>query len=71
MAHEEQITRPPLHQAIVIQTSPEATQKKEHEMFIKFADLKEKMYSDQAGTIPYLSSKGMRYIMIVYYTNAN
>ena len=40
-------------------------------MFIKFVDLKETMYSDQTGKFMYLSSKGMRYIMIAYHTNEN
>ena len=29
------------------------------------------MYSDQNGKFPYLSSKGMRYIMIAYLINVN
>ena len=46
-------------------------QKKEHEIFIKVVDLKETMYSDQTGKFLYLPSKGMRYIMISYHTDAN
>ena len=40
-------------------------------MFIKALDLKETIHSDQTGKFPYLSSKGKRYIMIAYLTNAN
>ena len=29
------------------------------------------MYSDQTGKFPYLSSKGNRYIMVAYHTDAN
>ena len=46
-------------------------QKNQHEMFIKVVDLKETMYSDQTSKSPYLSSKGMRYIMIAYHTDEN
>ena len=40
-------------------------------MFIKFVDLKETISSYQTGKFPYLSSKGLRYIMIAYHTNEN
>ena len=40
-------------------------------MFVKVVDLKETMYSDQTGKFLYLSSKGVRYIMIAYHTNEN
>ena len=40
-------------------------------MFTKVNDLKETMYSDQTGKFPYLSSKGNRYIMVAYHTDAN
>ena len=40
-------------------------------MFIIVLDLKETMYSDHTGKFTYLPSKGMRYIMIAYHTNAN
>ena len=40
-------------------------------MFTKVIDLKETMYSDQTGKFPYLSSKGNRYIMVAYHTDAN
>ena len=67
----EKIPRPPLHQSKGTQTIPEATQKNQHEMFTKVVDLKEKNYSDQTGKFPYLSIKGMSYIMIEYHTNEN
>ena len=44
---------------------------KQHEMFIKVVELKDTMYSDQTEIFPYLSGKGMRYIMIAYHTDAN
>ena len=40
-------------------------------MFVKVVDLKENIYTDQTVKFPYLSSKGMRYIMIVYHTDDN
>ena len=40
-------------------------------MFVKVVDLKETMYTDQTGKFPYLSSKGNRYIMVGYHTDAN
>ena len=50
---------------------PQDPKKKTHEMFAKIVDLKETMYSDQTGKFPYLSSKGNRYIMVAYHTDAN
>ena len=40
-------------------------QRKTKEVFIKIKPL-DTVYSDQTGTFPYLSSRGFRYIMIVY-----
>ncbi|KAL7523842.1 hypothetical protein ACHAXR_000839 [Thalassiosira sp. AJA248-18] len=45
--------------------------KKEHSIFVKVVDLKETMYSDQTGKFPYLSSRGMRYIMVAFHTDPN
>ena len=39
-------------------------------MFIKVVDLKDTMYSYQKGKYLYLSSNGLRYIMIVFHTNS-
>ena len=38
--------------------------KKEHDIFIKITDLKETIYTDQAGQIPCTYSKGNRYIIL-------
>ncbi|KAL7526429.1 hypothetical protein ACHAXR_001484, partial [Thalassiosira sp. AJA248-18] len=51
--------------------SPPIAAKKEHGMFVKIIDLKETMYSDQTGKFPYLSSRGMQYIMVAYHTDPN
>ncbi|KAL7529406.1 hypothetical protein ACHAXR_002951 [Thalassiosira sp. AJA248-18] len=52
-------------------TPPPVATKIEQGMFVKIVDLKETMYSDQTGKFPYLSSRGMRYIMVAYHTDPN
>ena len=54
----------------IIATS-QVAQKKQHKIFVKIIDLKETMYSDQTRKFPYLSSRGNRYIMVAYHTDAN
>ncbi len=45
--------------------------RKRNKMMVKVFDLKETMYSDQMGKFPYLSSKGMQYVMVWYHLDAN
>ena len=40
-------------------------------MMVKVVDIKETMNSDQTGKFPYLSSKGMWYMMVAYHSNTN
>ena len=40
-------------------------------MVMKVVELKEIIYSYQTGKFPYISIKGIRYIMIVHHTDAN
>ena len=42
-----------------------------HEFFIKTVELSGKIYSDQTGRLPLTSSKGNRYVMIVYDNDSN
>ena len=44
---------------------------KRNEMMMKVVDLKETLYTDQTGKFPYLSNKGMRYVMVAYHSNTN
>ncbi len=42
-----------------------------NKMMVKVVDLSKTMYSDQTGKFPYLSSKGMRYVMVAYHSRTN
>ncbi|KAL7535015.1 hypothetical protein ACHAXR_006213 [Thalassiosira sp. AJA248-18] len=63
--------KPTLSEGAAESEPPAVPAKKEHGMFVKIVDLKETMYSDQTDKFPYLSSRGMRYIMVAYHTDPN
>ncbi|KAL7530484.1 hypothetical protein ACHAXR_003518, partial [Thalassiosira sp. AJA248-18] len=63
-------TKPSAEVSRETESAPPA--KKEHSiLFVKVVDLKETMYSDQTGKFPYLSSRGMRYIIVAFHTDPN
>ena len=47
------------------------TQVREYEYYVKTIELTGKLYSDQTGRFPVISSKGNKYIMIVYDHDSN
>ena len=50
---------------------PTQTGIKTNEFFCKTVELKETLFSDQTGRFPVTSSKGNKYVMVVYSQDAN
>ena len=51
--------------------SPETTKKRTNAFFCKRVEINNKLFSDQTGRFPVTSSKGSKYIMVVYSQDAN
>ena len=45
--------------------------KNEHNVYVEVLDLKETIYTDQTGQLPFTSSKGNRYIMAAIHVDAS
>ena len=50
---------------------PQQALKKEHDVYVKFIDLEEEIYTDQTGQSPSTSSKGNRYVTVAIHIDAS
>ena len=65
--HNEESTEEPTDKPAAEPTAASRT----NEVFIKVVDLQAKVYSDQTGVFPHISSQGYRYLMIFYDYDTN
>ena len=66
-------TKHTMHHKMMTKLQQDKTSKQvqQNEYYVKTIDLTGKIYSDQTGRFPVTSSKGSKYIMIIYNHNSN
>ena len=56
---------------IALEREPKALKQKHKDIYIRVYEEKEVVFSDQTGNFPTTSSKGNKYIMVLYYMDGS
>ena len=67
----KRLTKPSIATAPLVLPSQHAPPARSHQMFVETVELTGKVSTDQTGRFPVTSSRGSKYLMVIYYHDSN